>query len=322
MTQPEEAVGGTSNDDPIVAAEPTIEDRFAAIVDEDEGEEVPAPETQTDEPELEADDLDDEDVPPIHPPTSWPDEDKAAFADLPRALQERVTAREAEREKFVQAKSREASTARTQAEQQAVAYIKQQNEMHAQQLVSLLPDIPEEPSAHLLTQDPNAYAEAIDYRNWALREHHRASQTIQQLATQQQQLDQYQGTQAMQASVELLAQEFPEFLDGTTRPELVKKITSTGIALGFSQDQLNSVDGAEVLALRKASEWKDKADRYDSLMAKRMDKVREAKTLPRVSRPGAAQPRGAAANQRYEADRQAMKAGDKDAAVRVFSRFV
>ncbi len=46
MTQPDEAVGGATNDEPVVAAEPTIEDRFAALADEPEGE----PEGEAPEP--------------------------------------------------------------------------------------------------------------------------------------------------------------------------------------------------------------------------------------------------------------------------------
>jgi len=53
-----------------------------------------------------------------------------------------------------------------------------------------------------------------------------------------------------------------------------------------------------------------------------MEKVREAKNMPRVSKPGTAQAPGAAANQRYTADREAMRRGDKDAASRVFGRFL
>jgi hypothetical protein len=63
------------------------------------------------------------------------------------------------------------------------------------------------------------------------------------------------------------------------------------------------------------------AAKYDKLMAQKMDRVRSAKDLPRVSRPGAAQPRGAAEGQRYQADRQAMRNGDKDAQ-RVFAKFL
>lgn len=322
MTQPEEAVGGATNDEPVVAAEPTIEDRFAALADEPEGEpEGEAPEP-SDEPELEADDIEDDDLPPIQPPVSWPDEDKAAFAELPRHLQERVSTREAEREKFAQAKSREAATARIQAEQQAAQAIQQAQVAHAQQLQSLLPEIPGEPSAHLLTTDPTAYAEAVDYRNWVIGQHQYAQQVINQISQQHTQLGQYQEAQAMQASIELLSSEFPEFLDEAKRPELVKQLTSTGVALGYSQDQLAAIDGGDVLALRTAAEWKAKADKLDALMAKRMEKVRGAKNLPRVSRPGVAQPKGAAANERYMADRQAMRAGNREAEINVFKRFV
>ena len=319
-TQPEQAVVGATNDDPVVAVEPTIEDRFADIASEIEPE-APAddspPVEAEDDIELEADDL-----PPIQPPVSWPDEDKAAFADMPRELQERVTAREAEREKFVQAKSREAVQARQAADAQAAQQIRQMQDVHIQQLVSLLPEVPGEPTAHLLTQDPAAYADAVDYRNWALQQHASARQQIDAIVAHQQQAEQQQQLIGAQASFELLAKEFPEYIDDAKRPELAVKLRSTGLALGYSDDQLAKTDGWDILALRTASDWKAKADRYDALMAKRMDKVREAKKLPAVSRPGAAQPKGAVANERYQADRQAMRNGDRDAENRVFARFL
>lgn len=327
MTQPEQAVGGSN--DTIIAAEPTIEDRFAAVVDEPQQEEEPeaeqgddlAPEPEEDGAELEADDIEDDDVQPIPPPASWPDEDKAAFADLPRDLQERVSAREVEREKFIQSKSREAKQVQQQVANEAADAIRKVQDAHVQQIVALLPTVPEEPSAHLLVNDPQRYADELDQRNWALQMHAYAQQQIAAIGSNRDAIDKAQAQQELQSSIDLLREEFPDFLDEAKRPELIKQVKSTGHALGYSEDQLNGVNGNDILALRVASEWKTKADRYDALMAKRMDKVREAKSLPRVSRPGVAQPKGAAANQRYAADRDAMRAGDKDATIKVFSKF-
>lgn len=329
MTQQDTAVGGATDNDTVIAAEPSIEDRFAAITD-DEQETDPATDEapQGDEPivegepELEADDIETDDLPPITAPDSWPDEDKTAFADLPRALQERVSAREKEREKFVQSKSREAAQATQAAEQRAVGIVQQIQQAQIQQLAALLPDVPEEPSAHLLVQDPQAYAAEMDYVRQMRGYRASIEQQIVQIAEAQKQGEQ-QSLQAQKtASMELLQQEFPELLDKEKGPELAKAIQSTGFALGYSDDQLANVDGHDVLALRTAMGWKTKAEKYDALMAKQMDRVRSAKELPRVSRPGSATTKGAVANQRYTADRQAMRNGDKDAAARVFSRFV
>lgn len=327
MTQPQEAVGGATNDDTVIAAEPSIEDRFAALADEPQEEEEPAgdaaPEADEpviDEPEIEAEDI--EALSPIEAPVSWPDEDKAAFADLPRALQERVTTREAEREKFVQAKSREASQTRQIVETQAVEVLQQVQQAQIQQLVALLPEVPEEPSAHLMVQDPAEYAAQLDYvRQMAAYRSH-IEQQIGAISDQQKTVAQQHEQARMAASIEVLREHFPEYLDADKMPELQKSLRSIGSALGYSDDALSKADGHDILAMRTAMGWKDKADKYDALMAKQMERVRAAKDLPRVSRPGSAQPKGAVANQRYTADREAMRRGDKDAAARVFDRFI
>lgn len=322
MTQPEQAVGGATDNDTVIAAEPTIEDRFAAITEQDEEPEAPMPEAAEDLPDDAELEVDEEDAPPIQAPVSWPDEDKVAFAELPRDMQERISTREAEREKFVQAKSREAKQASDRAQIEAADTLKKINEVHIQALVSVLPQIPEKPSAHLMVSDPVAYADAVDYYEWAVGQHNAVAQTIQAIEAQQSHLDQARQQSSMQASIELLREQFPEYLEGEKASELRTSLMSTGLALGYSQEALQNVDGHDILALKQANEWKSKADKYDSLMAKRMESVRSAKALPRVSRPGAAQPKGAAAQQRYAADREAMRAGDREAEKRVFSRFI
>src|SRR5688572_30308092 len=133
MTQPaEQAVGGAS-DEPIIAAEPTIADRLVAATEEppkedEQQEEVPAtpegdeelPELTEDDVELgEAGDAEEGEPEPIPAPASWTTEEKEEFAKLPRALQDVVTRREGEREKFLQGKSQEAKQASAKVEQAA-----------------------------------------------------------------------------------------------------------------------------------------------------------------------------------------------------------
>jgi hypothetical protein len=45
----------------------------------------------------------------------------------------------------------------------------------------------------------------------------------------------------------------------------------------------------DIIAMRKVAELKAKADKYDALQAKKMEKVRAAKGLPRVATPGVPQ---------------------------------
>jgi hypothetical protein len=330
MTQPTEAVGGATSNDTVIAAEPTIEDRFAALSGEeqDHDEAASVDEPSEEDPPIVADseaepEAEETDLPPIQPPTSLTAEEKEAFKNWPRDAQEAMTRRVGELEKGYHTKAQEAARTRAAVEQQAVAQITQIQDTHIQHLTALLPAIPERPSPRLQIEDPYAYADQMEAHDWALAQHQQAQQVIQQIEAQRGQLQQAAEVQERQQAVQMLQEAFPEYLDqGQAGAELRTKLGSTALALGYSQDQLGSVSGQDILAMRTAHDWKEKADKYDALISKQMEKVREAKKLPPVSRPGAAQPKGAAANQRYMADREAMRKGDRDATARVFDRFL
>lgn len=325
MTQPEQAVEAAT-DEPIIAAEPTVEDRLSALMEDQQDEqpleeqpegELPEGETPEGEHDAEA-----EAETPIQAPASWPDEDKAAFAELPRALQERVTARESEREKFLQAKSREAAATRNAVEQEAQQRISQLQQLHTQALQAVLPPIPDEPSPHMIATDPHTYAYLVEARNNVLAQYEQAGRVVQETAQYIEQAKQQHAQAEIMASVEVLKAEFPEFLDEAKRPDIVKNIEATGAALGYSPDMMSRVDATDILALRTANEWRTKAEKFDALMAKQMEQVRSAKNLPKVSRPGTALAKGQASNEAYQRDREAMRGGDKDAAARAIARFL
>lgn len=326
MTQPEEAVGGAT-DEPIIAAEPTLEDRFAAFSDH-EDEETPqdaapedAPANDDTPPEADEIEVTDDDLPPITPPVSWTAEEKAEFADLPRALQETLTRREGEREKFVQTKAQEAKAASQKAEQDASERIAQVQNATVETLKALLPEIPARPSASLMAQNPAQYAYQLEAYEGAIAQHQYVQQVASQIEAQQTQAERAAAQAEAAENEKLLREHFPEYFS-EKGPELERELRSTALALGYSEDQLAYVNAQDVLAMRAVSVLKAKADKYDTLMAKQMEKVREAKTLPKVSRPGVSRGNGAVANERYQADRQAMQRGDRDAGARVFAKFL
>lgn len=325
-----DAVGGAS--DTVVAAEPTLEDRFAAI----SGDEEKKPEEEVSDEaiaaEAEAQLSEGETVeetgepegaePSIDPPVSWNAEEKEEFKTLPPAAQKVIARREAEREKFVQSKAQEAKQARSQVEQEAMQVIQRQSAQYAQQLQQLLPAIPEKPSYQLQIDDPIAFADQMEAHEYAVAQYNYVQHQIQQATVQAQQAEAEAQRLANEQIGSVLAEQFPEYLDPNEGPKLREQLGSIALELGYSAQQLANVDANDILAMRKVATYKSKADKYDALMAKQMEKVREAKNLPKVSRPGAARPAGTAANERYTADRQAMKRGDRDATVRVFDRFV
>lgn len=325
MAQPETAVGGS--DEPIIAAEPTIEDRFAAIKPEEE--EGDAPEAKADDapPELTPEDVPDEDeadaeAPPIAPPVSWTAEEKAEFAELPRDLQETLTRRESEREKFVQSKAQEAKQAETRAQSAASEVFQNIGSTFTQQLASLRVQLPDRPSHQMQAEDPFTYAEQMDSYEQALAHNQWIERQVGQVTHQLRQAQAGDFQRSQQETLAVLQTDFPEWLDPAKGPELQQRLGSTAQALGYSAEQILSADHDDIKAMRLATDWRLKADKYDKLMANKMEKVRDARGLPKVSRPGTAQGPGAAANQRYTADRTAMKGGDRDAASRVFSRFL
>lgn len=325
MAQLETAAGDVPNDT-VVATEPTIEDRFAAFgSDEDRDEEEPEgdlPPEGEHETEPEPEDIPDEEVPAIQPPVSWTAEEKAEFADLPRAVQETIAKREAEREKFVQTKATEAKQARQTVEREAVEAIGRMENAHLQTLQAMLPEIPPEPNAFLQAQDPYAYASQMEAHKQAIAQHQYVQQVAQAVNQRLSGLAQEANAMRDREFAEVLGEKFPEYLDESKKPELKREFQSTLRALGYPEGQIDNADAEDILALRVVSQLKAKADKYDTLMAKKMEGVRSAKTLPKVSRPGTPQGRGTIEAQRYGADRQAMRSGDKDAAARVFSRFV
>jgi hypothetical protein len=320
MTQEATPVGGS--DEPIIAAEPTIEDRFAALPEEEE--ETPEAPAAEGEPELTEEDVTEEDEAetPITPPVSWTGEQKEKFATLPRDVQEYIAERETQREKFVQTKAQEAKSIETRAQAQAAEAFQNVAQTFAQQITALRVALPERPSHQLQADDPYTYAEQMDayersvaHNQWIEQQVGRVTQQLRQVQSAEHQREQMETLAALQ-------QDFPEYLDNERGPELRQKLGSTAQSLGYSAEQIAAADHNDIKAMRTATEWREKAEKYDRLMSKKMERVREAKTMPKVSRPGTAQAPGQAANQRYSADREAMRRGDRDAAAAVFGRFL
>lgn len=333
-TQPETAVGSVAEPSGEVI-KPSLEDRFAAhagVIEEDE-ESAEAPDEGEQEsepdygPKAETDEAGDEeaeqaeDAPkPIAPPASWTAEEKAAFDGLPRELQETVTRREAEREKFVQSKSQEAARVKTQVEAQALAEVQKLAQTQAERLQTFLPQIPPKPNAYLQVEDPVAWAEQQDAHDWAVAQHLAVQQDIENANALAHHAGQEQAARNYQVNFAILSEQFPEYVDPVAGVEHRKALGTIATELGFTAEELADPDARDILALRHVAELKTKADKYDKLMAERMQGVRQAKQLPKVSKPGQPQPREAIAGRRLATDRNAMRSGDMDAAARVFGR--
>lgn len=330
MTQEATPVGG----EPI-APEPTLEDRLSAALNDEEqqqedeipaeGEEGIEPETAEaadDEPDIE---VESDDLPPIEAPVSWDAEAKAVFASLPREAQEIVHKREAERERFVQQKSQEAARARTEVEQIAVQQLAEIDRNYAaqyQQTAQILEQLTADPDYSLLATNPQEFARQAEVAKYYRAQLQQAQRLAEQHSEQANQRDQYAAQQEAAREHQVIVEHFPEYLDPTTGPKLRQELSGVARELGYPNELIEQARAPDILAMKTAAEWKAKADKYDGLMAKKMEKVRAAKTLPKVATPGTKQAPGAAQRNQYAADREAMRRGDKDAELRVLRQFL
>ena len=292
MTQEATPVGGEAT--PV---EPTkdyftelAEEQFGVTDEEpEEGEQAEPDGTEgaDDEPELEAED---DDLPPIDAPVSWDAEAKAKFAELPRDAQEVIAKRESERERFVQQKSQEAAQARQTAIQTAHAELAQIEQAYSQQFQQLAEQImPQAPDPAMLSYDPQGfYAQRAQYENAQAQQ-----QQLQQQAAQYAQQAQARAEQLAQAEHaeqhRILVEHFPEYTDPTTHPKLRAELTAVAKELGYPDELIGQARANDILAMKKVADMKAKADKYDALMSKKMEKVRAARGLPRVATPGVSQ---------------------------------
>jgi hypothetical protein len=324
MTQlPEQgAVGGE------IAPELTPEERLnAAFEDAIEEPQDEEPAEPTDEVEEEADDdteleAEADDLPPIEAPVSWDAEAKAVFATLPREAQEIVQKREADRERFVQQKSQEAARAKQEIEQSAYQQLAQYERSVSEQLAQYAQQImPQRPDPAMLQYDPAGfYAKQAEYEGAAAQQRE-LQQQAHQYAEQAQQREAIARQQEMAREHQLIVETFPEYLDPTNGPALRQQLSSVARELGYPNELIEQARASDILAMKVAAEWRADSLKLKALNAKKMEKVRAAKSLPKQATPGQKQAPGAQQQARYASDREAMKHGDRDAELRVLDSF-
>ena len=313
-------VGNPADNDPADAFNAIAEEMLGGDQEEEpaEGDEAlePHAEEAEDDTDIEAEEIDE--LPPIEAPVSWDAEAKAKFAELPRELQETVTKREAERERFVQQKSQEAARAKQEVEQTAYQQLAQYERQVAEQIQSLASQIgPQRPDPAMLSYDPAGfYAQQAQYEQ-SVAQQRELQQQAQQYAEQAKQREAMAEQVFHAEQTQKLVESFPEYLDPTNGPKLQAELSSVARELGYSPELISQARADDILAMKTAAEWKAKATRYDALMSKKMEKVRSAKGLPKVATPGVSQGtdqlranRAKAAFERVQSSRNVQDKGD------------
>ncbi len=251
---------------------------------------MPATEDAPDSSDAEAPEgVDEPGHPAIVPPVSWGEDAVELFEQLPPELQEKVAAREAQRERAVHTATTAAAEARRNAAAEANALFADQQRLYAQHLEHLAAQVaPQRPDPGLLAVDPQAF-----YRQQAAYEGQLAQREAMAQAAAQAEAEVLQ-REAVNQHHEIaqdhatLAQALGEqWTDASQRQAMLTDLESVGAELGYSIALMGEANATDILALKAAAEWKAKAAKYDALQAGRAQAVKAARAAPRVAKPGA-----------------------------------
>lgn len=243
--------------------------------DLDEGEEADEDEQEGDEPE-EA----------IEAPVSLNADEKAVFAQLPPEAQRAWAASEARRNSQVQDATTKAANAQRSAEAHAAEAHSKAKAVFATQLAEFASHLaPTAPDPMLARENPGEYIAQKAHYDALKAQHDTLVQQVGALGDEaSQEIDQ---AFIQQRDRELLA--IPEVANEKTRTDFFDRAFGVAEALGYDRDiLLRDGNATDFKALVAAHGWKDKAAKYDAIMAKQMQRVRNGKT----AKPGAAQPTG------------------------------
>jgi hypothetical protein len=242
---------------------------------EEGGEEAP------EEPQLE----------PIAPPVSLTGEEKEAWKDWPRDVQEVVSRRINEMEKGLRNKAGELAQTRRNVESEARQAILKVQEAHVQQLEHfMLRPLPPKPDPRLLTgqeehralfyQQEAEYQSAVAQRNEAHQQIGQAQQQASLIEQAQFEADRQEFEQVMEEKLGT------EWSDPSARQNLLATLQPIGAELGYPVELMARANATDILALRTAHTWKQGYDKWQAANKAKMEVVRKAKELPKVTQPG------------------------------------
>lgn len=320
----DEAAAGDANEPVDTAGEKTPFEDFADALGLEEDGSEPEEEEEEDlgedeEPAEEEEEAEEpeEELPAIDPPNSLTAEEKEAFKNLPREAQEFTARRIGELEKGFQRKAEEAAHTRQAVEneaRQAIAQLQQQAAAELQQYADLIAPQKPDPSYY---PDWQSYSTAQAHYEALVAQRGQAQQRAQEYAAQAQAQQATIEQAEMAREVEILKSAFPEWYAPETSANLQNELTAIAKELGYSDEHVQHARATDILAMRKAAEWKAKAEKLDAVNKTKMEKVREAKTLPKVTKPGVAHgtpSKQARAEASWQAARKATSRVEREAA--------
>lgn len=313
-TAPAQSGDATEDLADFLGLEPEEEEQDSDEESDDEPESEGGDEPEAEEGD-EAQDSDDEpEEPAIDAPVSWGADAKELFAQLPAELQQQVASREAQRERLVQQKTTEAADARRTAEIEAHQAVAELQRSYAAELDQFATELkPVAPDPAMLRYDPEGfyvaqqkYERANAQQQYMLQQAEASRQAAAQRETQ---TNEAATVQRLQQADAALAQAIPEYADPGKRDAVLTNLFEVGAALGYTKGQmLGSADAIDFTAVATAAKWKAGYDKNQAHQKSIMEKVRSAKKLPKVVKPGVAPTRTESSATRRDATWQQVKA--------------
>lgn len=241
-------------------------------------------------------------------PHSWSKEDGEAWKDLTPQARDIILRREGERDKFIAETGRKSAEARKQIERQAMDAVAQHAEQYAQRLqVYAQQMLPAEPDIRLLYSDDQnmvlQYQRQKASYDVALAQHQQMQHEVANAQAQANAARDEAQRASLAEEAQRLAEQLPEWADPSARTNLLTSLQEVGAELGYPAELMAEAGATDILALKKAMDWRKDAMKYRQLMSKRMETVRSAKSLPTMTRPGSGNVRGA---QPTAEDKQAL----------------
>lgn len=262
-------------------------------------------EDEADEGEEQDDDEDEQAEPAIVPPASLTAEEKADWAQLPPEAQQKIVAIEARRTTEVQKGLETARNAQRESESAAAGRIAEAEKLHAEQLASIAKAYaPQPPDPRLAETNPQAWIAQKARYDAANAQHGEFMQQVTALHDEATKENERIQAESLQAQWKQVKDDLPEAADATQWQALMGKLTPLAMELGYPEELLADATPVDIRAIKRASEWKDKAAKWDALQTRKMAGVRSHKG--KSARPNAAQPTGS---------------GKARASVKAFDRF-
>jgi len=234
-------------------------------------------ESEDQEEDQDEDDEEDDSEPSVVP-ASLTAEEREKFKQLPQDAQDFVASTIKRREEAAQQGVAKAVETQRQAERQAADQVAETKQVHAKQLAAVVSVFaPQPPPKELLHTDPNRYHFLKAAHEEQAKDYGELISQIQGIQGEADQHSQQQHQEWVQQRAQTLMAD-PDFAQAEDKETFVSSIIDFGVKeLGYVADGLvKNAEAQDLINIRRAMRWKEKADKWDTHRKKRNQRPREA----------------------------------------------